>query len=94
MAHAHACVPPFFRYAPDGSLYATVDAGGKIYIYDGKEGTFKNELNGGEPKAHAGGIYGLSWCAIKIESARAFTENIKKSLGPPRAHATVWGIAR
>merc|ERR1712232_865261 len=51
------------RYAPDGSFYAPVDAGGKIFLYDGKEGSLKHEINGGEDKAHAGGIYGLSWSA-------------------------------
>mmetsp|Transcript_149122 Transcript_149122/g.211924 ORF Transcript_149122/g.211924 Transcript_149122/m.211924 type:complete len:600 (+) Transcript_149122:24-1823(+) len=49
------------RYSPNGELFVTADAGGKAFVYDGKEGTVKGELNGGEASAHKGGIYGISW---------------------------------
>ena len=40
------------RYSPDGEVFVTADAGGKAFIYDGKEGTLKGELTGGEASAH------------------------------------------
>lgn len=47
------------KYSPDGSLFASGGADGKIYIYDGKEGD--NGVSLGGERAHKGGIYGLSW---------------------------------
>ena len=35
----------------------------KAFIYDGKDGSFKGELNGGAETAHGAGIYGLSFGA-------------------------------
>jgi len=47
-------------YADDGSVFASCDAGGRVFIYDGKEGTFKGELKDGD-SAHKGGVYGVSF---------------------------------
>lgn len=49
------------RFSPDGAVYVTGDASGKCFVYDGKEGTFKHELNGGAASAHGGGVYGISF---------------------------------
>lgn len=46
------------RYAPDGNKFATGGFDGKIFVYDGKEGTLLKEM--GNP-AHKGGIYAVSW---------------------------------
>jgi WD40 repeat protein len=52
------------RYNSDDSLYVSVSAKGKAFIYDGKDGTFKGELNGGAEQAHTAGIYGT--CALSV----------------------------
>lgn len=49
------------KFSPNGETYVTADSGGKAFVYDGKEGKFMHELNGGEASAHNAGIYGLSW---------------------------------
>ncbi|CAL4141804.1 unnamed protein product, partial [Meganyctiphanes norvegica] len=46
------------RYAPDGTKYATGGFDGKIFVYEGKDGSLIKEL--GSP-AHKGGIYAVSW---------------------------------
>lgn len=51
------------KFSPNGETYVTADSGGKAFVYDGKEGKFMHELNGGEASAHNAGIYGLSWNA-------------------------------
>lgn len=48
------------RYSPDGTYFVTADAGGKIFLYDGKDGSLKHEIG---PNAHSGGCYGVSWSA-------------------------------
>ncbi|XP_072315629.1 WD repeat-containing protein 1 [Eucyclogobius newberryi] len=47
------------RFSPDGAHFATAGADGQIFLYDGQKGELLRSL-GGE-KAHAGGIYALSW---------------------------------
>lgn len=49
------------RYAPDGSLFVSAGADGKIIVHDGGSGEKVGSL-GGE-KAHNGGIYAVSWSA-------------------------------
>eukprot|EP00037_Helgoeca_nana_P013193 m.121198 g.121198 ORF g.121198 m.121198 type:complete len:601 (+) comp21884_c0_seq1:113-1915(+) len=49
------------RYSADGELFVSADTGGKAFIYDGKDGTLKGPLDGGEASAHKAGIYGISW---------------------------------
>ncbi|CAD5116487.1 DgyrCDS5367 [Dimorphilus gyrociliatus] len=46
------------RYSPDGSIYVSCGADGKLIVYDGKDGNKISEI--GSP-AHAGGIYGISF---------------------------------
>jgi len=52
MIKDHAKFVNCARFAPDGSVFVTADAGGKAFIYDGIAGTLKGELNGGEASAH------------------------------------------
>lgn len=65
------------RYAADGSVYVTVTSGGKAFIYDGKDGSFKGELNGGAESAHSAGIYGLSFGA---DSTKCITSSADKTV--------------
>ncbi|XP_076012593.1 WD repeat-containing protein 1 [Genypterus blacodes] len=47
------------RFSPNGNLFATAGADGKIFLFDGKTGEKTGELGG--QKAHNGGIYAVSW---------------------------------
>lgn len=49
------------RFSPNGSLFVTGGADGKLFVYDGKEGKKVAELNGGAANAHEGGVYAVSW---------------------------------
>lgn len=51
------------RFAPNGSVFVTGGADGKLFVYDGKEGKKIAELNGGGASAHEGGVYAVSWSA-------------------------------
>jgi hypothetical protein len=57
MIKDHAKFVNCARFAPDGSVFVTADAGGKTFIYDGIAGTLKGELNGGEASAHKVGNF-------------------------------------
>ncbi|KAH7115237.1 WD repeat-containing protein 2 [Dendryphion nanum] len=45
-------------FAPDGSLFASVGADKKIWLYDGKTGEAKAQIGEG---VHTGSIFGVSW---------------------------------
>lgn len=45
-------------FAPDGSVFASVGADKRIWLYDGKTGEAKGQIGEGE---HTGSIFGLSW---------------------------------
>ncbi|KAH9975325.1 WD40-repeat-containing domain protein [Lactifluus volemus] len=45
------------RYAPTGDHFASVGSDGKLFLYDGKEGTTLGEFSGG----HSGTVYAVSW---------------------------------
>jgi len=47
------------RFSPDGSVYVTAGSDGKLFIYDGTSSDLISEM--GAPKAHAGGIYAISF---------------------------------
>jgi len=47
------------RFNPDGSLYVTVGADGKAFLYDGKNGEKTGQLGG--DSAHGGTIFSCSW---------------------------------
>ncbi|XP_018025987.1 actin-interacting protein 1-like isoform X2 [Hyalella azteca] len=47
------------RFSPNGEHFASGGFDGKVFVYDGKSGEVVREV--GEPGAHKGGIYGLSW---------------------------------
>ncbi|XP_031563060.1 WD repeat-containing protein 1-like [Actinia tenebrosa] len=51
------------KYSPDGSVFVSGGADGKVVLYDGKEGTVVDEFGKSEPngKAHKGGVYGVSF---------------------------------
>ncbi|CAI6335064.1 unnamed protein product [Periconia digitata] len=45
-------------FAPDGSVFASVGADKRIWLYDGKTGEAKGQIGEGE---HTGSIFGISW---------------------------------
>ncbi|PVI02208.1 WD40 repeat-like protein [Periconia macrospinosa] len=47
-------------FAPDGSLFVSVGADKRIWLYDGKTGEPKGEIGAGE---HTGSIFGVSWAS-------------------------------
>lgn len=51
------------RYSPDGNMFATGGADGKLVLFDGKTGEKINEINGtgAQGQAHSGSIYSISW---------------------------------
>ncbi|XP_069782091.1 WD repeat-containing protein 1 [Narcine bancroftii] len=55
----HSAFVNCVRYSPKGNMFATAGSDGKIFIFDGKEGTFKCSL--GQDQAHNGGIYAIDW---------------------------------
>ncbi|KAJ3182926.1 WD repeat-containing protein 1 [Gaertneriomyces sp. JEL0708] len=48
------------RYSPSGDHFLSAGSDGKLFLYDGKEGTKIAELSTAEG-AHKGGIYSASW---------------------------------
>ncbi|KFD72334.1 hypothetical protein M514_11619 [Trichuris suis] len=51
------------RYSPTGEVFASCGADGKVFLYDGTEGTNLKELLDAACNscAHKGGVYALSW---------------------------------
>lgn len=47
-------------FSPDGELFATVGMDRKIFLYDGRTGEFKTEINYGD-SGHKGGVLSVSW---------------------------------
>ncbi|KAF1838161.1 tricorn protease domain 2-containing protein [Decorospora gaudefroyi] len=45
-------------FSPDGSVFASVGADKRIWLYDGKTGEAKGQIGEG---AHTGSIFGISW---------------------------------
>lgn len=45
-------------FAPDGSVFASVGADKRIWLYDGKTGEAKGQIGDG---VHSGSIFGISW---------------------------------
>jgi WD40 repeat protein len=45
-------------FAPDGSVFASVGADRKIWLYDGRTGEAKGQIGDG---VHTGSIFGISW---------------------------------
>ena len=45
-------------FSPDGSLFASVGADKRIWLYDGKTGEAKGQIGEG---VHTGSIFGISW---------------------------------
>lgn len=48
------------RFSPNGELFATAGADGKIFLYDGKTGDKVDELTTAE-NTHSAGIFSLAW---------------------------------
>ncbi|CAJ0961864.1 unnamed protein product, partial [Mesorhabditis belari] len=61
------------RYAPDGQLFASAGADGKVVLFEGTNGEKKGELVDEKCKgaAHGGSAFGLAWspCGQKIATA-------------------------
>ena len=48
------------RYAPDASTWASGGFDGKVFLYEGKDSEYLDEIKDGD-SAHSGGVYGLSF---------------------------------
>jgi WD40 repeat protein len=48
------------QFSPNGELFATAGADGKIFVYDGKTGDKVDELTTAE-NTHSAGIFALAW---------------------------------
>lgn len=55
-------------FAPDGSVFASVGADKKIWLYDGKTGEAKGQIGEG---VHTGSIFGISWAKDSKKFATA-----------------------
>ncbi|CDW55423.1 actin interacting protein 1 [Trichuris trichiura] len=62
-SYSHGRFAQCVRYSPSGDVFASCGADGKVFVYDGTEGTNLKELL--DPAcnscAHKGGVYALSW---------------------------------
>lgn len=54
------------QFSPDGAVFASVGSDGKLFLYDGKDGTVQKEADGAEGRS----LMGLSWAP---DSARLVT---------------------
>lgn len=83
--HEHERFVHCVRYNPKGTVFASAGADGKVFIYDGVEGTKVGELVDSSCKgaAHAGGVFWLSWSP---EGDRLATASGDKSV-------KVWNMA-
>uniref|UniRef100_A0A914VLH2 Actin-interacting protein 1 n=1 Tax=Plectus sambesii TaxID=2011161 RepID=A0A914VLH2_9BILA len=61
--HEHSRFVHCVRYRPDGALFASAGADGKVVIFEGGEGAVQGQLVDPACKgaAHGGGVFALSW---------------------------------
>ncbi|VDM62568.1 unnamed protein product [Angiostrongylus costaricensis] len=66
--HEHSRFVNSTRYSPDGSLFASAGADGKVVIFEGIDGAKIGELG---DVAHAGSVFALAWspCGQRIATA-------------------------
>ncbi|KAL6724207.1 hypothetical protein Aduo_019114 [Ancylostoma duodenale] len=74
--HEHTRFVHVTKYNPDGSLFASASADGKVVLFEGVEGAKVAELVDPSVKgeaAHTGSVFGLAWspCGKKIATASA-----------------------
>ncbi|KAE9417353.1 hypothetical protein Angca_003459 [Angiostrongylus cantonensis] len=70
--HEHSRFVNSTRYSPDGSLFASAGADGKVVIFEGTDGTKVGELvDQGIKVTHAGSVFALAWspCGQRIATA-------------------------
>ncbi len=72
----HSRFPNVVRYAPNGSVFATVGSDAKVIIYDGKTGEYLREFEDKE-NGHTGSIFGLAW---KADSSELVTSSADKTV--------------
>ncbi|CAO3671286.1 unnamed protein product [Rhizopus stolonifer] len=58
--HDHTRFVHSVEFSPDGEMFASAGADGKIFVYDGKTGDKLDELSAAE-NSHTGSIFALSW---------------------------------
>jgi WD40 repeat protein len=73
----HSRYPNVVRYAPDGSVFATVGSDSKVIIYDGKTGVLVKVLEAGADN-HTGSIFGLAWHKDSKELVTAAADKMIK----------------
>ncbi|KAK3751361.1 hypothetical protein QZH41_009304, partial [Actinostola sp. cb2023] len=73
------------KYSPNGDFFVSGGADGRLFVYDGKDGQKLDEVGTGcqGGKAHAGGIYGVSWSP---DGASLLTASADKT-------CKIWNIA-
>lgn len=72
--HEHSRFVHVTKYNPDGSLFASAGADGKVVLFEGADGGKVGELVDPSVKgefAHSGSVFGLAWspCGQKIATA-------------------------
>lgn len=77
LQHDHTRYVNCVRFSPNGELFVSGGADGKSFVYDGKTGEKKVELNGGAESAHKAGVYGVSWSP---DGTRVITASADKTV--------------
>ena len=72
-------------FSPDGSVFASVGADRRIWLYDGKTGEAKAQIGEGE---HTGSIFGISWAADSKHFATASADQTVR-IWDPEAGKTI-----
>ncbi|CAB3408013.1 unnamed protein product [Caenorhabditis bovis] len=81
--HEHTRFVHVTRFNPDGSLFASAGADGKVVIFQGADGNKVGELVDEKGVAHGGSVFGLSWSP---DGAKIATASGDKSV-------KIWNVA-
>ncbi|CAI4220980.1 unnamed protein product [Auanema sp. JU1783] len=83
--HEHTRFVHAVRYNPDGSLFASAGADGKVIVYEGAEGKKEFELSDESCKgnAHSGSVFGVSWSSDGTRLATASADKTLKIWNVP-----------
>ncbi|VDM74600.1 unnamed protein product [Strongylus vulgaris] len=79
--HEHSRFVHVTKYSPDGSLFASASADGKVVLFEGTDGTKVGELVDPSIKteaAHSGSVFGLAWSPNGKQIATASADKTVK----------------